>query len=83
MSQIIYGLAKSLAIPSGEEGGNFQIQMMFTCLRYTYRREGGSRRPVYAPHIVALPVSGQVARAGGGGLRSLLLLCTPCVVSPD
>jgi hypothetical protein len=32
-------LAKSLA--SGEEGGNFLVQRIFTCLRYTKRRGGG------------------------------------------
>jgi hypothetical protein len=28
-------LAKSLAYPSEEEGGNFLVQIFFTCLRYT------------------------------------------------
>jgi hypothetical protein len=40
------GLAKSLAYPSGEEGCNFLVQMIFTCLRYTLRTGEGSRRPV-------------------------------------
>jgi hypothetical protein len=28
-------MAKSLAYPSGEEGGNFLVQMISTCLHYT------------------------------------------------
>jgi hypothetical protein len=31
---VIYGLAISLAYPSGEEGGNFLVQMIFTCRPY-------------------------------------------------
>ncbi len=36
-----------------EETGNFLVQMIFTCLRYTQRRGGGSRRPVvFCPNFV-------------------------------
>jgi hypothetical protein len=41
MSQIWYGLAKSLAYPSGEEGGSFLVQMIFTCLRLHIEGGGG------------------------------------------
>ncbi len=40
MSWISYGLAVSLAYPSGEEEGNFLVQMISTCLRYAYRGGG-------------------------------------------
>ncbi len=36
------GLAISLAYPSGEEGGNFLIQMISACLRYRGGRGDGS-----------------------------------------
>ncbi len=32
---IWYGLTVSLAYPSGEEGDNFLVEMIFTCRRYT------------------------------------------------
>jgi hypothetical protein len=35
MSQITYGLAAPLAYPSGEEGGNFLVQIISICLCYT------------------------------------------------
>jgi hypothetical protein len=37
----LYGLAISLAYPSGEEGGVFLVQMIYTCLRCAYRKGGG------------------------------------------
>ncbi len=41
---------KSLAYPSGKEGGKYFVQMISTCLRYTPRRGGrGSAACVYAP----------------------------------
>jgi hypothetical protein len=40
MSYICYGLATSLAYPSGEEGDNFLVLMISTCLRYTLRKRG-------------------------------------------
>jgi hypothetical protein len=43
-----YGLAISLAYLSGEEGGNFLVQVISTCLRYKYRKGGGGRHPVSA-----------------------------------
>ncbi len=46
MPWIWYGLPQSFAYPSGEEGGNFLVQMIFTCLRYTSRKGVVSRRPV-------------------------------------
>ena len=36
MSYIDKVWLKSLAYPSGEEGGKFLVQMISTCLRYTY-----------------------------------------------
>ncbi len=41
MSYIWYGMAVSLAYPSGNEGGNFILQMISTCLRYDQRNGGG------------------------------------------
>ncbi len=46
MSLIVKVWLKSLAYPSGEEGGKFLVQMISTCLRYTQRRGGGDPRPV-------------------------------------
>ncbi len=46
MSYILYGLAISLAYRSGEEGGNFLVQMISTCLRYAW---GVSQQPVILP----------------------------------
>ncbi len=43
MSLIWYGLAVSLAYSGGEEGGNFLVQMMSTCLPSRSRRRGGGR----------------------------------------
>ncbi len=40
-------LAESLAYPSGEEGGNFFVQMIFTCLP-SHRERGMGRQPVAA-----------------------------------
>jgi hypothetical protein len=37
---------KSLAYPSGEEGGKFLVQMISTCLRYVERKGGGYPRRV-------------------------------------
>ncbi len=45
---------KSLAYPSGEEGGKFLVQMITTCLRYTQRKGGGDPRRVVAPLIFSL-----------------------------
>ncbi len=42
MSQIVYGLAVSLAYPSGEDGGKFQVQMISTRLPSRRERGGGS-----------------------------------------
>jgi hypothetical protein len=39
---------KSLAYPSGEEGGKFLVQIISTCLRYVERKGGGyPHRVVY------------------------------------
>ncbi len=46
MSLILKVWLKSLAYPSGKEGGKFFVQMITTCLRYTQRRGGGDPRPV-------------------------------------
>jgi hypothetical protein len=48
MSQIWYGLALSLVYPSGDEGGNFLVQMISTCLRYAYRKGGGGLGTLWA-----------------------------------
>jgi hypothetical protein len=37
---------KSLAYPSGEEGGKFLFQMISTCLRYVEKKGGGYPRRV-------------------------------------
>ncbi len=37
---------KSLAYPSGEEGGKFHVQIISTCLRYVERKGGGYPRRV-------------------------------------
>jgi hypothetical protein len=46
VSLIVEVWLKSLAYPSGEEGGKFVVQIISTCLRYTQRRGGGDPRPV-------------------------------------
>jgi hypothetical protein len=49
VSLIVKVWLKSLAYPSGEEGGKSLVQMISTCLRYTQRRGGGDPRPVLQP----------------------------------
>jgi hypothetical protein len=39
-------MAISLAYSSGEEGGNFLVQMIFTCRPYVWRKGGRGRHPV-------------------------------------
>jgi hypothetical protein len=43
---------KSLAYPSGEEGGKFLVQMISTCLRYVERKGGGYPRRVEGDHLI-------------------------------
>ncbi len=51
MSLIVKVWLKSLAYPSGEEGGKFFVQIISTCLRYTQRRGGVDPRPVGRPEF--------------------------------
>ncbi len=46
---------KSLAYPSGEEGGKFLVQIISTCLRYVERKGGGYRRRVFGTEVWLVP----------------------------
>jgi hypothetical protein len=54
---------KSLAYPSGEEGGKFLVQMISTCLRYMHVEEGGRGS---APCGLSM-VTATLESGGGGG----------------
>jgi len=49
-------LAKSLAYPSGEDGGNFLVQMIFlSSVLYTYRRGGRGSSVIYSWLVFCQP----------------------------